>query len=99
MKRLQPVIWMKGTFLNAQYLQSKDRFIENTLQFHLNALNYVPFGFRKLIIDQEALAAGNFKIVSAAGIFPDGLVFDAPDADKPPAARPLAEYYEPNQET
>jgi type VI secretion system protein ImpJ len=98
MKRLQPVIWMKGTFLNAQYLQSQDRFIESNLQFQLNALNYVPWGFRNLTIDQEALSGGNFKIAAASGIFPDGLVFDIPDADKPPAARPLAEYYEPKQD-
>ena len=39
MKRLQPVIWTKGTFLTPQHLQLQDRFLEDTLQFRLEALN------------------------------------------------------------
>lgn len=99
MKRLQPVVWMKGTFLNSQYLQSQDRFIESCFQFQLDSLNYCPWGFRNLTVDQEALAAGNIRLSAAAGIFPDGLLFDIPEADKAPPARPLAEFFEPNQET
>src|SRR5262249_41549035 len=55
MKRLQPVIWMKGAFLNAQYLQSQDRFLDNSLQFQMESLSSYPWGFRELRLDQEAL--------------------------------------------
>lgn len=99
MRRLQPVIWMKGTFLNPQYLQSQDRYLESTLQFHLESLTYAPWGFRELRVDHEALAAGYFSLAQAAGIFPDGLLFDIPNSDPPPAPKPLAEFLEPDQET
>ena len=70
MKRLQPVIWTKGTFLSPQHLQLQDRFLENLLQFHLDSLSFRPWGFRSLQISREALAAGSLGISSASGIFP-----------------------------
>lgn len=88
---------MKGTFLNAQYLQSQDRFLDNTLQFQMESLSSYPWGFSELRLDQEALAAGNVALTRAAGIFPDGLLFDIPDADPVPPARPIAEYFEQDQ--
>ena len=97
MKRLQPVIWMKGTFLNAQYLQSQDRFLDNTLQFQMESLSSYPWGFRDLRIDQEALSAGNVALTRACGIFQDGLLFDIPEADPAPPVRPIAEYFEQDQ--
>jgi type VI secretion system protein ImpJ len=99
MKRLQPVIWMKGTFLSPHHLQTQDRFIESTLQFQTEALSFAPWGFRHLKINQEALAAGSFAIASASGIFPDGLVFDMPDADPLPPPKALADCFEQDQET
>src|ERR1700756_5529264 len=45
MRRLQPVIWSKGTFLTPQHLQLQDRFIEDSLQFRLEALRYCAWGF------------------------------------------------------
>lgn len=89
MKRLQPVIWMKGTFLSPQYLQTQDRFIESTLEFYMGALSFAPWGFKRLQINLDALDAGSFAITDAAGIFPDGLIFDIPDSDPPPSPKPL----------
>lgn len=97
MRQLQPVIWSKGTFLTPQHLQTRDRFLENTLQFRLEALNFRPWGFQELRIDQEALAAGNFALTRAVGLFPDGLPFDIPDSDPAPAPKPLAAYFEGDQ--
>jgi type VI secretion system protein ImpJ len=99
MKHLQPVIWMKGTFLNPQHLQAQDRFIESTLQFRLESLTSNPWGFLKLQVDQEALASGQFTISEASGIFPDGLLFDFPRSEPAPPSRPLAECFEPDQKT
>ncbi len=98
MRRLQPVIWSKGTFLSPQHLQIQDRFIEGTLQFRLEALNFRPWGFQELRINQEALAAGNFAISTATGLFPDGVPFDIPDSDPAPAPKPLVQYFEADQE-
>jgi len=99
MKRLQPVIWTKGTFLSPQYLQLQDRFLENLLQFHLESLSFCPWGFRSLQISQETLAAGSFGISSASGILPDGLLFDIPASDGAPPPKLLADCFEPDQTT
>lgn len=99
MKRLQPVIWTKGTFLSPQHLQIQDRFLENLLQFHLESLSFRPWGFASLSISQEGLAAGSFGISSASGILPDGLLFDIPGSDAAPAPKQLADCFEPDQTT
>jgi type VI secretion system protein ImpJ len=96
MKQLQPVIWTKGTFLTPQHLQVQDRFIEDTLNFRLQALKFCAWGFSELTINQEALTEGQFVVSRAAGIFPDGLLFDVPDADPPPPSKALAEFFDPS---
>lgn len=90
---------MKGTFLSPHHLQTQDRFIESTLQFQTEALSFAPWGFAKLKINQESLAAGYFSIASASGIFADGLVFDMPDSDPLPAPKLLTDCFEPDQES
>ncbi|MGH7836340.1 MAG: type VI secretion system baseplate subunit TssK, partial [Candidatus Binataceae bacterium] len=90
---------MKGTFLSPQYLQTQDRFIESMLQFRTESLSFAPWGFARLQIDQAALSAGYLAIADAAGIFPDGLLFDIPDSDPPPSPKPLADAFDPEQET
>ena len=97
MKRLQPVIWAKGTFLTPQHLQIQDRFIEDTLGFTLGSLNYRPWGFGRLGVNQEALAGGVLSINAASGLFPEGMPFDIPDADPAPPPKPLDQHFEPNQ--
>ena len=97
MKQLQPVIWMKGTFLSPQHLQTQDRFIENSLQFQLESLSFQPWGLESLSIDQEALSSGYLSIASASGIFPDGLMFDIPGSDPAPPPTQIAEFFEQDQ--
>lgn len=94
MRQLQPVIWSKGTFLTPQHLQVQDRFTESVLEFRIGALNFRPWGFSSLQIDQEALASGNFAISRAAGLLPDGLAFEIPESDPPPPRKTLAPYFE-----
>jgi type VI secretion system protein ImpJ len=98
MKRLQPVIWAKGTFLTPQHLQCQDRFIEDTLQFHTESFSFRPWGFRRLEIDQAALASGTFALTRASGIFADGLLFDSPDSDSSPPPKSLIDCYEVDQD-
>lgn len=95
MKQLQPVIWSKGTFLTPQHLQVQDRFTEDSLNFRLQALNFCPWGFTELTLDQERLTEGQIFISRAAGIFPDGLLFDIPDADAPPPSKAIGEFFAP----
>ena len=96
---LEPVIWAKGTVLNPQHLQIQDRFLTDSLQFHMQALNFRPWGFQRLRIDQEALATGSLALSEAAGIFPDGLLFDIPASDAAPPPRSFADRFGPEQES
>ena len=98
MRQLQPVLWTKGVLLTPQHLQTQDRFLEDLLQFRLSALTFCPWGFQRLEIDREALAGGSFALTAAAGILPDGLLFDMPAADPLPAPRPLEGLWEQDQE-
>ncbi|MGA2608227.1 MAG: type VI secretion system baseplate subunit TssK, partial [Terriglobia bacterium] len=97
MRRLQPVIWAKGTFLTPQHLQLQDRFFENVLEFKLSALKFCPWGFAELQIDHEALSAGSLSLSRAVGLFPDGLAFEIPDSDAAPGARPIEQSFGPDQ--
>jgi type VI secretion system protein ImpJ len=99
MRILQPVLWSKGTFLTPQHLQAQDRFIESLLQFRTEALHFRPWGFRHLKLDHEALGGGAAGVKEAAGLFPDGTPFEIPIADEVPKVRPLAEFFQPGQET
>jgi type VI secretion system protein ImpJ len=97
MNRLQPVIWTKGTFLAPQHLQSQDRFLESSLRFRVESLISNPWGLLKLQIQQEALAAGEFALSEASGIFPDGLLFDFPTSEPMPPSIPLKDAFGPDQ--
>lgn len=97
MRQMQPVLWTKGVLLSPQHLQTQDRFLEDLIQFQLGGLTYCPWGFHRLEIDHEALAAGSFAIAAASGIFPDGLLFDLPLSDAAPAPKALESVWEQDQ--
>jgi type VI secretion system protein ImpJ len=93
MPNLLPVVWSKGVFLSPQHLQSQDRYFEELVRFQIGALNYKGWGFARLQIDGVALAGGALSIITAAGVFPDNLSFDIPEADDVPLARPIEECF------
>jgi type VI secretion system protein ImpJ len=97
MSRLQPVLWLKGTFLTPQHLQVQDRFIESLLQFRVEAQNFRPWGFTALGVDQEVLESGTLALTRASGILPDGLAFDVPESDPAPPPRPFADFFDPER--
>jgi type VI secretion system protein ImpJ len=97
MRQMQPVLWTKGVLLSPQHLQTQDRFLEDLIQFQLSGLTYCPWGFHRLEIDHEALAAGSFAISRASGIFPDGLLFDLPLNDPAPSPKVLEGAWEQDQ--
>lgn len=95
---MQPVLWTKGVLLSPQHFQTQDRFLEDLLEFQLSSLAFCPWGFSRLEIDREALASGSFALSAAAGILPDGLLFDMPDSETPPPPKPLEGAFAPDQE-
>lgn len=99
MRQMQPVIWTKGVLLTPQHMQTQDRFVEDLIEFQMSHLTFCPWGFSRLEIDREALAGGAFAISGATGILPDGLLFDIPRSDDPPAPKPLEGAWEADQDT
>lgn len=95
MKQLQPVLWSKGTFLTPQHLQLQDKFLEDSMNFRVQALNFCAWGFSELVLNQELLTEGQLAVSRASGIFPDGLVFEIPGSDQPPPSKSLAEFFDP----
>ena len=99
MRQLQPVLWTKGLVLAPQHLQMQDRYFEDQLGFQLAALTRWPWGFSRLRLDDGALAAGTFKILEAAGAFPDGMVFDVPQSDSTIPPRMVSEVWTADEAT
>ncbi len=97
MQQLQKVLWSKGVLLNPQHLQLQDRYIEELLAFRLDALSFFPWGFSRVDFDRESIAGGTLIVTDAAGLLPDGLVFDVPNSDQTPPPLPLAEHWKPDQ--
>jgi type VI secretion system protein ImpJ len=95
-RRLEPIVWHKGTLLTPQHLQQQDGYLEDITRFQVNALTFRPWGFQSLRIDREALAGGHLAIAVASGMLSDGLLFDIPEADAAPAPRPLADTFAPD---
>jgi type VI secretion system protein ImpJ len=95
MKQLQPVLWTKGTFLTPQHFQLQERFLEDSLNFRLQALKFCAWGFSEIVLDQELLTEGQLAVSRASGIFPDGLLFEIPGSDQPPPSKALAEFFDP----
>jgi type VI secretion system protein ImpJ len=95
MKQLQPVLWSKGTFLTPQHLQLQDKFLEDSLNFRIQALSFCAWGFNEVVLDQELLADGQLAISRASGLFPDGTPFAIPGPDQPPPSKALAEFFDP----
>src|SRR5690606_378008 len=99
MRPLQKVLWTKGLLLNPQHLQLQDGYLEALVAFQLGVLRHAPWGFTRLEIDQESLAAGSLAIRSASGLFPDGLPFLIPESDQPPPPKPFQDHWRPDQQS
>src|SRR5258706_6930697 len=84
-------------FLTPQHFQAQDEYFEEHIQFRATASSSCNWGLTSLAIDLEALSNGIFTIRHCRGIFPDGLIFNIPEADEPPAGRELAEYFAPTE--
>jgi type VI secretion system protein ImpJ len=95
MKFLSRVVWSEGMHLGPHHFQTQSRYFEDTLWF-LNAnLRQNAWGFLHLSLDTEAISNGLAILTFASGILPDGLIFDLPDCDPPPAPANLNDLFAP----
>lgn len=99
MRQMRRVLWTRGVLLNPQHLQAQDRYLEDKLGFQLGAVAAYPWGLIDIQMDPDALEAGEVRLASASGLFPDGLPFHIPDADAAPAPRRLEGHWKRDQES
>jgi type VI secretion system protein ImpJ len=85
----QKVLGHEGMLLLPQHFQQADRHAAANLRRVLEQAQAHAHGFTRLTIDTEALARGQFRLLDAAGLLPDGLAFDIPSDDAAPLARPV----------
>jgi type VI secretion system protein ImpJ len=93
MTHAQKPLWTKGVLLSQQQLQMQDRYFEARIAEGVGTLAFCPWGFSRLVLDHQALAAGSLALVEADGLFPDGLAFSIPGADPAPLPKPLEPHW------
>lgn len=93
MKFLSRVAWTEGMYLGPHHFQTQSRYFEDSIGFIVSSLWPNPWGLLHCAFDEEAMLNGNAVLLQASGIFPDGLVFDLPNADPAPAPRNLLEAF------
>jgi type VI secretion system protein ImpJ len=99
MKHLSKVVWFEGMYLAPHHFQTQRLSFEDLIQFVSSSLWFEPNGFIGYGLDPEALRNGQVVLVHARGIFPDGLVFNIPESDSPPLARPIGDLFPPTRES
>jgi type VI secretion system protein ImpJ len=79
------VHWSEGLFLRPHHLQQADRYLENAIESRTRHVTPYPYGFASIEIDRDLAHQGKFALRRAAGVLPDGGVFDYPAESPAPA--------------
>src|SRR5271170_5152874 len=79
------VHWTEGLFLRPHHLQQADRYVENAIESRARHITPYPWGFSDLEIDHDLAQQSKFALRRAAGVMPDGGLFDFPAECPPPA--------------
>src|SRR5215475_2348542 len=66
------VVWLEGMFLRAQHFQQQDRWLETLIRDRTASLRPHGWGLTEAAINRNLLAAGQFALANASGIFEDG---------------------------
>lgn len=78
------VLWAEGMFLRTQHFQQFERYLERLTRDTLQSVRLFGFGFTALEIDEALLKTGVIAVSRAAGLLPDGTLFDIPGGDDHP---------------
>ena len=80
------VHWTEGLFLRPHHFQQADRYVENAIESRARFVTPYPWGFSALEIDLDLAQQSKFGLRRAAGVMPDGGLFDFPgESPAPPA--------------
>jgi type VI secretion system protein ImpJ len=89
MNFLSRVVWSEGMFLGPHHFQAQNRYFEDSLHFAVSNLWYQPYGLLGCEFDHDALRNGTLALLTARGIFDDGMPFLMPECDALPEPRPI----------
>jgi type VI secretion system protein ImpJ len=99
MKLLSKIVWSEGMYLAPHHFQAQNRYFEDSVHFATASLWRYAYGFAELQIDADALRSGTVALLSARGMFEDGLPFDIPVSDPQPEPLEIAQKFPPNAES
>lgn len=78
------IVWLEGMFLRAQHFQQQDRWLEALVRDRTASLRPHAWGLTEAAINRNLLAAGQFALANASGVFEDGTPFALPgETDQP----------------
>src|SRR5208283_3569946 len=95
MKLRSKVVWAEGMHLAPHHFQAQSRYFEGSVHFATAGLWKHAYGFAECQLDPEALRNGTVSLLSARGMFEDGLTFDFPECDPLPATLNIADKFSP----
>jgi type VI secretion system protein ImpJ len=76
----QKLVWTEGLFITQHHFQRLDRYHERLLADRMRLAMAYDWGITELVIDERALAAGQFRISRIMAVLPGGAVLDGGDA-------------------
>jgi type VI secretion system protein ImpJ len=85
--------------LAQHHFQAQNRYFEDSIQFAISHLFFMPYGLIGCELDANALRNGTASLVHARGVMPDGMPFHIPDGDAPPAPLAIGDLFSPTQDS
>lgn len=73
---MDKIVWREGMLLRPQHLQQQDRYYHELFRTMLSTSAACNWGFFEVEIDKQYLMMGKIVVSHAAGILPDGTLFD-----------------------
>src|SRR5215471_187116 len=98
MMQRRKLVWRDGMLMHPQHFQQLDAYHETLLHDRLVGLTPNAWGLLELAIDEQALAAGQFRLVRAQGFLPDGTPIQIGGVDEvAPPSRPADTHVAPGR--
>ena len=95
MKLQGKVVWEEGMHLAPHHFQAQNRYFEESVHFATAGLWKYSHGLADFQLDSDALRNGTVSLLSARGMFEDGLPFDIPECDLRPPTINIADKMSP----
>lgn len=87
------MLWHEGLLMSPQHFQMTDFLLQNAINYVSSKINPYIYGIGKINIDLASLTAGTFRILSADGMFQDGLIFSYDSSYDAPLEKKIKEHF------